>query len=138
MRYLHLSALVLSLAPTAAMRMLLVSLLLLATAHPLVAQEAFTAEFNPDAFEQELNAALAAGGQPGVTVSVFANAPTDDIRRAVDAIAGATDYIAESLCSRPSRPTKLVLHLTAGFDLVFSGETGSQVEWDLEIVCSRF
>lgn len=65
-------------------------------------------------------------------------APSSDIQKAVDTIINATDYIADRLCAQSSRPTKLILHLTAGFNLVFSGETGSQVEWDLEIVCDRF
>jgi hypothetical protein len=97
-----------------------------------------TAEFDGDSFADELNAALSDEGVTGATVATASiDAPTGDIGRAVETIADATDYIAERLCSRRSRPTKLVLHLTAGFNLVFSGETGSQVEWDLEIVCNR-
>lgn len=76
------------------------------------------------------------------TVAEIANqaeppAPSEDIEKAVTVVADATDYIADKLCSRRSHPTKIVFHLTAGFDLVFTGETGSQVEWDLEVVCAR-
>lgn len=76
------------------------------------------------------------------TISEIANqaeppAPSEDIEKAVTVVADATDYIADKLCSRRSHPTKIVFHLTAGFDLVFTGETGSQVEWDLEVVCAR-
>ena len=66
-----------------------------------------------------------------------AEPPGGDIQKAVDTISRATDYIASELCSKPSRPTKLVLNLTAGFRLALTVETGSQVEWDLEIVCNR-
>ena len=67
------------------------------------------------------------------TISV----PNESISKAVDTISSATDYIAQELCSKKSRPTKLVLNLNAGFELVFSTSTGSEVEWDLEIVCKR-
>lgn len=63
--------------------------------------------------------------------------PSKDIQKAVSVVADATDYIASKLCARKSHPTKITFHLTAGFDLVFSGETGSEVEWDLEEVCKR-
>jgi len=63
--------------------------------------------------------------------------PNESISKAVDTISSATDYIAKELCSKRSRPTKLVLNLNAGFELVFSASTGSEVEWDLEIVCKR-
>lgn len=63
--------------------------------------------------------------------------PSEGIQKAVNTVADATDYIASSLCKLKSRPTKLVLNLTAGFELVFSAETGSEVEWDLELVCPR-
>jgi hypothetical protein len=63
--------------------------------------------------------------------------PSEGIQKAVNTVADATDYIASSLCKLKSRPTKLVLNLTAGFELVFSVETGSEVEWDLELVCPR-
>ncbi|MEW8201042.1 MAG: hypothetical protein AB2697_19835 [Candidatus Thiodiazotropha endolucinida] len=59
------------------------------------------------------------------------------IRKAITTISSATDYIAKELCSKRSRPTKLVLNLNAGFELVFNASTGSEVEWDLEIVCNR-
>lgn len=59
------------------------------------------------------------------------------IRKAITTISSATDYIAKELCSKRSRPTKLVLNLNAGFELVFNASTGSEVEWDLEIVCKR-
>ena len=74
----------------------------------------------------------------GLAMAQEVQAPSNDIEKAVETIANATDYIANRLCGQRYRPTKLVLHLTAGFNLVFSGETGSQVEWDLEIVCERF
>lgn len=94
--------------------------------------------FDATKFAAELNATLDSKGLDGVSVATTsAVAPTEDIGRAVDTVVNATDYIAEQLCSKKSRPTKLTLHLTAGFNLVFSGETGSQVEWDLEIVCNR-
>jgi len=66
-----------------------------------------------------------------------AAAPSDDIQKAVGVVADATDYIAGQLCKRKSHPTKIVFHLTAGFELVFNAETGSEVEWDLEVVCAR-
>ncbi|MGO4480409.1 MULTISPECIES: hypothetical protein [Rhizobium] len=66
-----------------------------------------------------------------------ASPPSEDIQKAVGVVADATDYIAGQLCKRKSHPTKIVFHLTAGFELVFNAETGSEVEWDLEIVCSR-
>jgi hypothetical protein len=59
------------------------------------------------------------------------------IRKAITTISSATDFIAQELCSKRSRPTKLVLNLNAGFELVFNASTGSEVEWDLEIVCKR-
>lgn len=65
-------------------------------------------------------------------------APSRDIGRAIDTISGAGDYIAQELCARDARPTELVLNLTASFELVFNLETGSQVTWDLEIVCDRY
>jgi hypothetical protein len=65
-------------------------------------------------------------------------APSRDIGRAIDTISGAGDYIAQELCARNARPTELVLNLTASFELVFNLETGSQVTWDLEIVCDRY
>jgi hypothetical protein len=63
--------------------------------------------------------------------------PSDDIQKAVSVVSDATDYIAGQLCKRKSHPTKIVFHLTAGFELVFNAETGSEVEWDLELVCPR-
>lgn len=63
--------------------------------------------------------------------------PSEDIGEAVDTVVGASNFIAGRLCPNPYRPTKLILHLTAGFNLVFTGETGSQVEWDLEVICNR-
>lgn len=63
--------------------------------------------------------------------------PSEGIQKAVNTVADATDYIATNLCKLKSRPTKLVLNLTAGFELVFSAQTGSEVEWDLEVVCLR-
>ncbi|WP_027163667.1 hypothetical protein [Mesorhizobium sp. WSM1293] len=104
-----------------------------------VAQETMEAgPFDPKAFQLMLNEKLGSKAE-GVTVykaAAFASV-TSDVQKAVEAIGNTTDFIAASLCSKPSRPTKITLHLTAGFDLVFSGETGSEVEWDLEIVCPR-
>ncbi len=63
--------------------------------------------------------------------------PSSSIGKAVSTIIAATDYIAQELCPKPSRPTKLVLNLSAGFELVFTAATGTEVEWDLEVVCKR-
>lgn len=65
-------------------------------------------------------------------------APSNDVQKALESVANATGYIADMLCNDPSRPTKLVLNITAGFSLAFNIETGSQVEWDLEVVCPRY
>ena len=64
--------------------------------------------------------------------------PSSSIAKAVGTITNATDYIAKELCPKRSRPTKLTLNLNAGFELVFNASTGSEVEWDLEIVCKRY
>lgn len=66
-----------------------------------------------------------------------ASVPSKSIQKAVDKITAATDYVASTLCPKKSRPTKIVLNLSAGFELVFNAQTGSQVEWDLEVVCTR-
>ncbi|WP_163265583.1 hypothetical protein [Chelativorans alearense] len=104
---------------------------------PQASAQQTTAEWSTESFEEELQQALGERAD-GVDVPyAFVASVSEDIQKAVATIADATDYIAEKLCGRRSRPTKLTLHLTAGFDLVFSGETGSQVEWDLETVCPR-
>lgn len=59
------------------------------------------------------------------------------IIKAINVITDATDYIAQQLCAKKSRPTKLTLNLNAGFELVFNVSTGSEVEWDLEVICKR-
>lgn len=64
--------------------------------------------------------------------------PSSSIKKAVGTIARATDYIAQELCTKRSRPTKLTLNINAGFELVFNTSTGSEVEWDLEVVCRRY
>lgn len=64
--------------------------------------------------------------------------PSDDIMNALTAVRDATDYVAAMMCDLKSRPTKLTLSITAGFKLAFNVETGSEVEWDLEIVCARY
>lgn len=66
-----------------------------------------------------------------------AQAPSWSIRRAIEVIDAASEYIVQELCHVRARPTELVLNLTAGFELVFDVETGSQVTWDLEVVCNR-
>lgn len=71
------------------------------------------------------------------TQSNIAPTVNTSIRKAITTISNATDFIALELCSKRSRPTKLVLNLNAGFELVFNASTGSEVEWDLEIVCKR-
>lgn len=96
-----------------------------------------TAEFDTKTFEYQLEQQLGAKAE-GIRVSPeFAAAVSDDIRTAIDAMAAATQYIAQSLCSEPARPTRITLHLTAGFKLVFEAQTGSSVEWDLDTVCDR-
>ncbi|MEM0976219.1 MAG: hypothetical protein AAGJ34_01660 [Pseudomonadota bacterium] len=65
-------------------------------------------------------------------------APARDIARALRTITDASDYIAAQLCPMRSRPSELVLNLSAGFELVFDVQTGSQVTWNLEEVCERF
>lgn len=64
--------------------------------------------------------------------------PSNDIQRALTVVRDATDYVASMMCTLKSRPTKLTLNLTAGFELAFNIETGSEVEWDLEVVCKRY
>lgn len=64
-------------------------------------------------------------------------APSRAIEKVISTVSGASAYIAQELCDNSWRPTEIVLHLTAGFELVFSGETGSQFTWDLELVCAR-
>lgn len=73
-----------------------------------------------------------------VIEATIVDAPSRGIARAIDTISGAGDYIAQELCPANSRPTELVLNLTAAFELVFNLETGSQVTWDLEVVCDRY
>lgn len=86
-------------------------------------------------FEEASKKALMTAYATGATPA--SGGVSDDIKRAVEVINDATDYIATSMCARPSRPSKLILNLSAGFTLVFSAQTGSQVEWDLEVVCPR-
>jgi hypothetical protein len=98
-------------------------------------------DFSTTEFKAELQKGIAQklGANSGVTVTYMAaSSVTQDIQQAVQAVADTTDYIADHLCKKRSRPTKITLHLTAGFKLVFEGETGSEVEWDLETVCARF
>ena len=102
------------------------------------AQAQETMEFKSKDFEAQLQQYMDSKAT-GIEVSPkFASAVSDDIQKAVGVVADTTDFIAEKLCKRPSRPTKITLNLTAGFNLVFSGETGSEVEWDLEAVCPRY
>lgn len=112
--------------------------LVLAPAQTLAQETMKAGPFDEKAFELMLNKELGSKAD-GVTVqrsAAFASV-TSDIKKAVGVIVETTDYIAEALCSKRSRPTKITLHLTAGFELVFSGETGSEVEWDMETVCDR-
>lgn len=100
------------------------------------AQELLTYEFKKE-LQQGIDQAL--GEHSGVIVTYMAaSSVTDDIKKAVQAVADTTDYIAGNLCKKRSRPTRITLRLTAGFKLVFEGETGSEVEWDMETVCARF
>lgn len=64
-------------------------------------------------------------------------APSDDVAKAVQTVKGASAYIVQELCSAVGRPTEITLNLTAGFQLAFSVETGSEFHWDLEVVCAR-
>jgi hypothetical protein len=64
--------------------------------------------------------------------------PDDQVRQAVAVIQKASAYIAAQLCSQPLRPSKLTFTLTASFHLVVSSEAGTQVEWDLADLCSRY
>lgn len=64
-------------------------------------------------------------------------APSNDIKKAVNTVRGASAYIQQELCSAIGRPTEISLNLTAGFTLAFNLETGSQITWDLEVVCLR-
>lgn len=64
-------------------------------------------------------------------------APSDDVEMAVQTVKGASAYIVQELCSAVGRPTEITLNLTAGFQLAFSVETGSEFHWDLEVVCLR-
>jgi hypothetical protein len=82
----------------------------------------------------------AAKWQEALKTIAYAESPPVDpsVQRAIGAIGSATDYVADNLCPYKSRPTKVVHNLTAGFQLVFNAQTGSQVEWDLEVVCSRY
>ncbi|TOC16501.1 hypothetical protein CGJ90_24065, partial [Vibrio parahaemolyticus] len=70
-------------------------------------------------------------------VQIAKKPSNNSIVKAVDVITDATDYIAEQLCAKRSRPTKLTLYLDAGFELVFSASSGSKIEWDLEVICDR-
>lgn len=64
-------------------------------------------------------------------------APSNDVEIAVQTVKGASAYIVQELCSAVGRPTEITLNLTAGFQLAFSVETGSEFHWDLEVVCLR-
>lgn len=64
-------------------------------------------------------------------------APSRDIGRVVDTVLDASDYLAQELCGRASRPTQIELNLTAGFELVFNASTGSVITWNMEVVCAR-
>lgn len=96
-----------------------------------------SADFEKENFEDQLQQYLGVAAE-GIEVSpAFASAVSDDVRSAIDAMAAATDYIAQTLCPRPARPSKVTLHLTAGFTLVFEAQAGSSVEWNLDTVCER-
>jgi hypothetical protein len=70
-------------------------------------------------------------------IAQLVEAPSNDVENAVKTVKGASAYIVQELCSAVGRPTEITLNLTAGFKLAFSVETGSQFNWDLEVVCLR-
>lgn len=96
-----------------------------------------TADFKKEAFEEQLQLYLGAKAEGIEVSSEFASAVSDDVKGAINAMAAATEYIAQSFCPEPARPTKITLHLTAGFKLVFEAQAGSSVEWELDTVCDR-
>jgi hypothetical protein len=83
-------------------------------------------------FDEKLITGTTASGGGG---GGFEELPDETIIKAMKAIVAANDYIIAQLCKRPTRPTKITLNLSAGFKLVFDVQTGSQVEWDLDIIC---
>lgn len=70
-------------------------------------------------------------------IAQIVQAPSSDVENAVKTVKAASAYLFQELCSDVARPTEITLNLTAGFELVFNVETGSQFHWDMEIVCLR-
>lgn len=59
----------------------------------------------------------------------------EDLEVTLERMAAATAYIVQMFCGLDGRPSKITLHVDAGFSLVVSAGTGSAVEWDLDKIC---
>jgi len=105
-------------------------------------EAAFLKNLNSE-LQHHFNDAVTAGQIGDFVPTVMPNSdtpppPDDQVRQAVAVIQKASAYIAAQLCSQPLRPSKLTFTLTASFHLVISSEAGTQVEWDLADLCSRY
>lgn len=49
----------------------------------------------------------------------------------------ATAFLAERLCDSAGRPSEISMYLNAEFKFIIGGETGTEVTWNFDEVCSR-
>jgi hypothetical protein len=106
-------------------------------------------EFDAQSFVDDLNEALESQGIVGVTVTQEGGGPTfysgtiaassqmDALSKAIDAIAGAGDMLADRFCDNDMRPAEFTLSVSANFSFVIGVDTGTQVMWDIDKLCER-
>ena len=59
------------------------------------------------------------------------------IKDAVTEVDRVSSTIRDLLCLNPGRPTEVVMTFDAGFNIVVAAGAGTQLTWDMEIVCKR-
>lgn len=49
----------------------------------------------------------------------------------------ATMYLADQLCQAQGRPSEMSMYLTAEFKFIVGGETGTEITWNFDEICTR-